>query len=364
MIYLDSASISKPKPEVIETVIDILNNHWYNGSSVYEYGLESKRIIEHTRELIAKEINCLPEEIILTGSGSESNSLAIDGWLKANKEDDFVTTNIEHSSILNNEKISKLINCDKNGFVYPNYFRNVKNKLVSIGYGNGEIGSISDIKSISEYLHKNNCVLHVDAVQTFGHIPIDVKKLNCDMLSATSQKIGGICGAAFLYVNKRIKLSPIIYGTQNDGLRGSTYNVPAIAAFGKAIELIDFNKENEIENKRNYLLNKLLSIPNVRLNGSVHNRLSNNINITIYDIQLESQQILALFDLLGYQLSATSACHAGNGVPSHVLKAIGLSDEQAKKSLRITLSEDNTYEELDKFYNDFKNIVEQYKIDN
>ena len=361
-IYLDNSALQKPKPEVIETVMDILNNHWHNGSSVYENGLESKRIIEHTRELIAKEINCLPEEIILTGSGSESNSLAIDGWLKANKESDFVTTNIEHSSILNNDKISKLVCCDENGFVYPNYFRDVKNKLVSVGYGNGEIGSISNIKSISEYLHKNNCVLHVDAVQAFGHIPIDVKELGCDMLSATAQKIGGICGSAFLYVNKRVKLSPIIYGTQNNGLRGSTYNVTAIAAFGKAIELIDYNKEKEIKKKRNYLLDKLLHISDVRLNGSKNNRLPNNINITIYDTQLDSQQMLALFDLLGYQLSSTSACHAGTGVPSHVLKAIGLSDNQAKKSLRITISEDNTYEELDKFYNDFKLIVEQYHI--
>lgn len=361
-IYFDNAALQKPKPEVIETVIDVLNNHWYNGSSVYENGLESKRIIEHTRELIAKEINCLPEEVILTGSGSESNSLAIDGWLKANKESDFVTTNIEHSSLLDNDKISKLIHCDSNGFVYPAYFRDIKNKLVSVGYGNGEIGSISNIKSIAEYLHKNNCVLHVDAVQTFGHIPIDVKELGCDMLSATAQKIGGICGSAFLYVNKRIKISPIIYGSQNNGLRGSTYNVPAIVAFGKAIELIDFNKEKEIERKRNYLLEKLLSISNVRLNGDKKNRLPNNINITIYDIQLNSQQMLSLFDLLGYELSATSACHASMGTPSHVLKAIGLSDEQSNKSLRITIGEDNTYEELDKFYNDFKNVVEQYKI--
>lgn len=362
MVYMDNSSIQKPKQEVIETVINVLNNHWYNGSSVYESGLESKRIIEYTRELIAKEINCSPEEIILTGSGSESNSLAIDGWLKANKEFDFVTTNIEHSSILNNDKISKTICCNRNGFVYPAYFRDVKNKLVSVGYGNGEIGSISNIKPISEYLHKNNCVLHVDAVQAFGHIPIDVKELGCDMLSATAQKIGGVCGAAFLYVNKRVKLSPVIYGTQNNGLRGSTYNVPAIAGFGKAIELIDYNKEKEIEEKRNYLLDKLLYIPDVRLNGSKNNRLPNNINITIYDTQLDSQQMLALFDLLGYQLSSTSACHAGTGVPSHVLKAIGLSDEQAKKSLRITISNDNTYEELDKFYIDFKNIVEQYHI--
>lgn len=358
MIYLDNASIVKPKKEVINTVIDILNNHWANASSVnYEFGLESKRIIEQTRKLIAEEINCEPEEIILCGSGSECNSLAIDGWLKANNKKNFITTVIEHSSILNNDKVYKVIKCDKYGLLHPDSFKEINNELVSVQYANNEVGSISDIKSIVDVLHKNNCIVHTDAVQAFGHIRIDVKKLGVDMLTATSQKIGGVCGAAFLFKKKDIKLSSIIYGSQEYNLRGSTYNVPAIAAFGTAISLLDYNKEIEIQKKRDYLLNLLLRIPGVTLNGSIRNRLSNNINICVHDIKIESQQLIAFMDLQGYCLSAGSACHTGDSVPSATLKAIGLSDYEAKHSIRITINDENTYNELDRFANDFRNCI-------
>lgn len=364
LIYLDNASLVKPKTEIIQTVIDVLCDNWYNASSIYEKGLESRRIVEHTRQLLAKEINCKEDEIIFCSSGSEANTLAIDGWLKANNQTSFITDNIQHSSILKNDKIEKSIKCDRDGFINPNNLYDIKNKLVSIGYGNGEIGTISDIKSISEILHHQGCILHIDAVQTFGHIPINVKNLNIDMMSGTSQKIGGICGAAFLYVNKQVKIKSIIHGSQENGLRGSTYNVPAIAAFGKAIELIDYGKEEEIRNKRNYLLNKLLSILRVRLNGTsdLSKRLNNNINITINNIDLDSQQLISMLDMMGYQCSATSACNSGSSKPSHVLKAIGLSDDEINRSLRITLSDDNTYKELDCFYNDLASIINQFSI--
>ena len=364
MIYLDNAAIHKPKTEVIQTVVDVLNNNWANASSIYEVGLESARIVQNTKEIIAKEINCDLDEIILTGSGSESNALAIDGFLKANGERKFICSTIEHSSILDNPKAKRIIFCDDQGFYKMNWIKEIKDSFVSLQMANSEIGTIQNIKEITKFLHKNNCIVHTDAVAAFGKIPIDVKDLDIDMMTATGQKIGGVCGAAFLYVKKGIKLSSIIYGTQNDGLRGGTYNTAAIAGFGKAISLIDHNEGKEINNKRNYLLDKLLYIDGITLNGSkdMNNRLPNNINICIHDTELDSQQLIAMLDMFGYCCSAGSACHSGSAEPSHVLMAIGMNKEDALRSIRITISEDNTYEELDDFYNDLKNLIEQFKI--
>lgn len=365
-IYLDTAAIYAPKKEVIDTVIDVLNNHYFNASSIYEKGLESKRIIENVRIQISNEINCEPEEIIFCGSGSEANALAIDGYLKYKENEYCISSVIEHSSILNNDYVIPRIRCDKDGFFNMEDIKNTYDCLVSLQMANSEIGTIQNIKEITKILHNNNCIVHTDAVAAFGHIKIDVKDLKIDMMSVTSQKIGGILGSAFLYVRKKLipQMNSIIHGIQEHGLRGSTYNTPAIAGFGKAIELIDYNKEKDIQAKRDYILNKLLSIDGVYLNGTndMTRRLSNNINIRIENIIIDSQQLLALLDLIDeYMCSAGSACHAGDAKPSYVLMAIGLSDELAKKSIRITLSEDNTYEELEKFYNDFKNIIEQYK---
>ena len=359
MIYLDNAAIHKPKTEVIQIVMDVFNNNWANASSTYEIGLESARIVQNTKEIIAKEINCNTDEIILTGSGSESNTLAIDGFLKANGERKFICSSIEHSSILDNPKAKRIIFCDNQGFYKMNWIKTIKDSLVSIQMANSEIGTIQNIKEITKILHNNNCIVHTDAVASFGKIPIDVKDLDVDMMTATGQKIGSVCGAAFLYVKNGIHLSPIIYGTQNDGLRGGTYNTAAIAGLGKAIQLIDFNKEKEIRNKRDYLLDKLLSIDGIALNGSqdMKHRLPNNINICIHDNELNSQQLIAMLDMFGYCCSAGSACHSGSAEPSHVLMAIKMDKEDALKSIRITISEENTYEELDNFYNDLKNIL-------
>jgi cysteine desulfurase len=363
MIYLDSAAITKPKEEVINEVINVMKNNWANASSTYDFGLESARIVQKTKEIISKEINCSSDEIILTSGGSESNSLALDGFLKRNPEygDKFICSTIEHSSILDNPHAKSIIFCDNQGFYKMNWIKEIKDSLVSIQFANSEIGTIQNIKEIVKILHKNNCVVHTDAVAIFGKYPIDVKDLDIDILSAASQKIGGICGAAFLYVKKGIHLSPIIYGTQNDGLRGGTYNVPAIAAMGKTVELITYNIE-ETRYKRDYLLNKLLSINGITLNGTddLDHRLYNNINICIHDTELNSQQLIAILDMFGYCCSAGSACHSGSAEPSKVLLNIGLNKEDALRSIRITISEDNTYEELDEFYNNFKLTLKSF----
>lgn len=365
MIYLDNSAIQKPKPEVVDTVVNVLRNQWYNASSIYDKGLESKRIVENTRGLIANEINCSNDEIVFCGSGSEANSLAIDGWLKANERDSFICSTIEHSSILNNPNAIYSIRCDDNGFYRMDDIEKISDMLVSIQMANNEIGVIQNIKKCVEVLHKNNCIVHTDAVQAFGHIPINVKDLGVDMLTATSQKIGGICGSAFLYVKNGIKLQSIIHGTQESNLRGSTYNVPAIAAFGKAIELIDYSKENEIRAKRNYLINKIWSNEDIKhevyVNGVPtidRKRLANNLNIQIENV--DAQMLLALLDLNGICVSAGSACHAGDKEVSYVLKAIGLSDKEARESIRITLNEDTTYEEIDKFVEILEMILTQF----
>lgn len=361
MIYLDNAAITEPKTEVVEIVVNTLKNNWYNASSVnYQKGAESKNIIEHTRNLIAQTINCNVDEVIFVGSGSEGNTLAIDGWLKANNRNHFVTGQLEHASITQNPNAKILIKCDKLGHYNYSDVTKIKNELVSLQLANNEIGTIQDIKSIAKTLHRNNCILHVDATQAFGHIPINVKELEVDMLSSASQKISGVCGSGFLYVKNGIRIEPIIYGTQENNLRGSTYNVPAIAAFGKAIELIDFKLNDKIYQMQTYLLTTLEKHFDIEINGDMCNRLPNNINFRFKKSNLNSQQIVTILDELGYQTSTGSACHAGTNTPSYVLKALGLSDNEANNSIRITISDKTTYKEIESFVKDLKYIKDNY----
>ena len=205
MIYLDNAAIERPKQVVIDVIMDILKNTWGNASSIYDFGLKSARIVQNTKNIIANEINCDPDEIILTSCGSESNALATDGFLHKNPEygNQFICSTIEHSSLLNNPKAKPIIFCDEFGFFKENCIKEIHNSLVSIQFANSEIGSIQyRLKEYIKILHNNNCIVHTDAVAAFGKFPIDVKDLDIDMLTATGQKIGGIYGAAFLYVKK------------------------------------------------------------------------------------------------------------------------------------------------------------------
>lgn len=356
-IYLDNSAITKPKKEVIKVVTDILNDQWYNPNSVYNKGLESKRIIEKSKAVIANELNCNSNELIMCSCGSEANTLALSGYITRNKCNHFITSNIEHTSIINNPYSICDINVNEYGEYLIDDIKNIYGSLVCLSYANSEIGTIQNIKEIINILHQNNCIVHIDAVAAFGKIKIDVKDIDVDMLTITAQKIGGILGAACLYKKQNIELEPIIYGHD---IRSGTPNVPAIAGFAKAVELIDYKKEKILLNKREYLLNNILGC-NISLNGSKHNRLPNNINICIHNSKLNSQQLLSLLDLRGYEISTGSACNSGNKQPSKVLKAIGLSDEDANNSIRITISENNTYEDLDRFSYDLFNIIDIYK---
>ena len=368
-VYLDDAASSKPRQEVIDAVIDLLEgDYWYNPNSSYEDALKCRKIIEKSREIIAQKINCLPEEIIFVPSASCANSLAIIGYIKKYTDcHNFITSSLEHSSISKIEFIQRLPapgvwktieNCDSNGLLHPEQFDRYRNCLISVVGANSEIGTIQPIKEICNIVHKNNNIFHTDLTAFLPHFNVDVKDIGCDMATFGSHKIGGLKNCGVLYVKKGIELEPLVYG---HGLFSGTEDIYQISAMGKAFELLNYDDSEEIKHKRDYLLDKLLDIDGVILNGDRIKRLPNNINIRIENISLDNQQIVSMMDLLGYCISAGTACNAGSKEPSTTLLSLGLSPESANQSIRITLSKDNTYEELDKFYNDLKNMIELYK---
>lgn len=291
--------------------------------------------------------------------------MAIDGFIKAHDKDYYriVASNIEHPSIIKNPNISEFIECDNQGLFRPDQFEKYRNALFCIGLGNNEIGTLSPIKSISEVIHRNGNYLFVDATQAFGKVNIDVKKMNIDMLSVSGHKIGALKEIGFLYISKNINIKPIIYGEQENGLRGGTYNYLGIKSLSCAIDEIDIKKQIKIMNLRNYMMNELLKIySGITINGHIPYRLPNNLNICIHNIEINSQQLVSLLDINGFIVSAGSACSSGTNKPSYVLKAIGLSDDEVDHSIRITLGEQNTKEEVDKFVECLKNIIDMYKI--
>ena len=368
MIYLDNYATTSVKKEVLDVVVYTMKDCWGNPSSAYEFGLEAKRLIEDARRIIADSINAEPDEIIFTSGASESNALAIDGFLKANENTYFITSNIEHNSIPF-FKANNLVYANGNGLVNVNKLetklQNVtnQNKLISIIFANNEIGTINDITKLSNVAHKYGAVLHTDATQYYPYYKIDVKSMGIDMMSVSGHKFGCPKGIGFLYVKKGINLSPIIYGKQNNGLRGGTENVPYIVGLAKAVELLDYSKEKILTDKYVYFLDKLYRVNMfnsnvIYLNGSAESRLPNNINIQIKNV--DAQMLIALFDLNEICVSSGSACHSGEKEPSRILQAIGLSDKEAKESIRITFSEDTTYEEIDKFIETLQMILTQF----
>lgn len=359
-VYLDHAATAPLTRSVVDK-LDDLAKIYYNPSSGYKMGSYNMSVIENVRKKIANEINAEPEEIIFTSCGSESNALAIDGFLKANEGFNAVCSNIEHSSILDNKNISGVIKCNNNGFINPDDINDYNNSLICVMMVNNEIGSRQPIKEIVENAHKNGNIVLTDAVQAFGKEKIDVKYLGVDMLSVSGHKIGSIRGAGFLYVKNGIKLEPIIYGTQEYGKRGGTYGDLAIKTLGLAIDDIDYDEDRILQARRNFLIKELLSIECVHLNGEVFNRASNNVNIRIDNVSIDSQQIVVLLDQAGFMVSAGSACHTEEPKPSHVLKAIGLTDEEAMHSIRITIGIENTVRDLEDFVNALKNIIEMFE---
>ena len=384
-IYLDNSATTRPKKEVIEVMLPYLYDKWYNPSSLYKPSKEIKKDIENVKNKIAISIHAKPNEIFFTSGGSESNCMAIQGLAKSfngylDNRFDVITSKIEHNSILDNLAESELIN---------SHYLNVNDKgvinldkelsetvenihyyngsdspiLISIQYANNEIGTIQDIKSLKKYKKNKYIFTHTDAVQAFGQIPIDVKELGIDMLSASGHKIGTPKGIGFLYINEEIQplIKPLISGSQQQGLRGGTENVPYIIALGKAVDLISY-ENNELIKNRIYFENELKKI-GFRINGSDY-KLPNNINATYYsppNNNFTNEALIYLLDMFGIYISSGSACNSSKIESSHVLKAIGLSDSDAMKTIRITMPPDITKEIIDYVV---KKIDEQIKIMN
>jgi len=368
MIYFDNAATTKPSKEVIADVTWCLENVWGNPSSIHTPGIESKRLLEQSREKVAKFINADPEEIIFTSSGSESNNLAIKGFLEANNMYDcIITTQIEHPSVYNTclhlfenswYKIG-FAPVDNTGKVKINRFKQLISELsyfnycfVSIMLANNEIGSINNIKKIAEIVHHHGGIVHCDATTTIGQIPVDIKELGCDLLTFSGHKLNCPKGIGVLYKKKGISLYPIIHGGHQEGnLRAGTENLPYIYALGNQVERMS-KKEFPNGEIRDYLYKKVcekckeLNIE-VKLNGDLINRLPNNLSLTFEGANAEA--LIALLDMRGVCVSAGSACSSGNPEPSRVLKAIGLSDEEAFSTIRISIGEDTTTEECDEF---------------
>lgn len=378
MIYLDEASTTKPKIEVLNTIYDYMNM-WYNPSSLYNPAQKIANKIMSAKKTVSDFIHSESNEIYFTSCGSESNCWVIQGFvqncLKKGKKPSIVTSVIEHKSILScvdniNNVDVHYVNVNSNGCINLDMLENILkyltlNKyeneiLVSIQYANNEIGTIQDVYHISSIAHKYNAIFHTDAVQAFGHIPINVKTFGIDMLSASGHKIGTPKGIGILYKKNNIEISPIIYGSQMNGLRGGTENFPYIMGFSKAVELcsVDMQQKKYLITKkqRDYMIDKLLDKIDCKLNGQYNNRLPNNINIT-FNQDITGESMIYLLDMCGIYVSAGSACNSHSLTPSHILKAIGLSDEEAMKTLRITLPDDITTNIIDNVIYEMKKQI-------
>ena len=363
MIYMDNAATTPVDPEALDAMIPYMTYYYGNPSSNYKLGLEAKNKIEECRETIAKIINAEPEEIIFTSGGTEADNLALNCKMVSVK----ITDAIEHHAVLNRMEhfFADIIGVTQDGFIDLDQLKKeIKgrngHKIGSFMLINNEIGTIQPIKEIVEIVKDQDMIVHTDAVQAVGHIPIDVKDLGVDMLSASAHKFGGPKGVGFLYKKKEIKLFPIMQGGgQERGLRPSTENVPGIVGMAKALEVAAINMDARYE-KLEKLSKRLISgiiknIPDSYLNGSRENRYPGNVNMRF--IGVHGEQLLELLNQIDVYVSSGSACNSGSNKPSHVLKAIGLTDSEANSSIRFSLSHQNTIEEVDKVVEDLKGFV-------
>ena len=361
-IYLDSASTSKPIDSILEIMKFHLENDWYNPSSLYSAGVKVKEKIELVRESIAELINANSDEIYFTSGASESNNWVIRGFAEANIFNDaaIITTPIEHKSILNalnNPALHCDIHCcrvDSHGFVdmkslkYLLELTKGKKVLVSIIAANNEIGTMQSLYQISELVHKYDTILHTDATQALKYIPFNVKEIRIDLLSSSAQKLGGLKGTGFLYKKEGIKLNPLIYGEQENQMRGGTENTLGILALGEAIKhTLNYFTNEKLFELRDYFIDKLEKEFGCKLNGDLLSRLPNNINVT-FPQNITGEALVYLLDTAGIRISSGSACNSHSNEPSYVLKAIGLTDEEASRTVRFTLTEDLTKEDIDK----------------
>ncbi len=374
--YFDYSATTRVKEEVLKQMIPFFSEKFGNPSSAYTIGREAKRAIEDARVKVSKLINCNFNEIYYTGGGSESNNMIIKGIAYANKTRGrhIITTKIEHPSILHTCQVLEkqgfnvtYLNVNSEGFIDLNELRNsIRNDtiLISIMFANNEIGTIQPIYEISRISKMYNIIFHTDAVQACGNIPIDVKRMGIDCLSMSAHKIHGPKGVGAAYIKSGINFERIIDGGhQEKDKRAGTENVPGIVGFGKACELAKNNLYehiNYLQSLRDYYISQVEEkINGIKLNGSRKNRLPGNSNFSFKKI--DGGALLLNLDAKGICASSGSACSTGANAPSHVLKAIGLSDEMANGALRITFGEENTKDDIDYLVDNLCEIVEKLR---
>lgn len=360
-IYMDYAATTYVKDEVLQEMLPYFTEQYGNPSSIYSLSRNTRKAIDLARDRVSKAINSESSEIYFTGGGSEADNWALKGvaFANINKGNHIITTRIEHHAILHTcEYLEKhgfevtYLDVDEYGFINLEDLNKAitdKTVLVSIMFANNEIGTIQPIKEIGKICRERKVLFHTDAVQAIGNVPIDVKDMNIDLLSMAAHKIYGPKGTGALYIRKGVRIDNLIHGgAQERARRAGTENVPGIVGFGKAMELAVSNMEEhskKLIKLRDMLIEGLLKIPYTRLNGPRNeNRLPGNVNVCFRFI--EGEAILLLLDSMGICASSGSACTSGSLDPSHVLLAIGLPHEIAHGSLRLSLGDSNTEEEV------------------
>lgn len=376
MIYLDNAATTKTAPEVVDAMLPYFSEYYGNASTIYSLGAESKKAMDHARQTIADSLGAKPEEIYFTAGGSESDNWALKATAEAyaSKGKHIITTKIEHHAILHTcEYLEKrgfeitYLNVDRDGLISLDELKAAIRPdtiLISVMFANNEIGTIEPIAEIGEIAKEHGVLFHTDAVQAYAQVPIHVDEMHIDMLSASGHKLNGPKGIGFLYIRKGVKIRSFVHGgAQERSRRAGTENIPGIVGLGAAVEramrIMDSKTQREIE-LRDYLIGRLENeIPHCWLNGHRTKRLPNNINFSF--LFIEGESMLIMLDMKGICASSGSACTSGSLDPSHVLLAIGLKHEEAHGSLRLTLSEDSTKEEMDIVAGEVKKIVQRLR---
>ncbi|HUW67371.1 MAG TPA: cysteine desulfurase NifS [Candidatus Nanoarchaeia archaeon] len=361
-IYMDHGATTKPDPEVVNAMLPYYNEFFGNASSLHSTGQDAAKVLNRSREFVADFIGARSDEIIFTSGGTESDNLALKGiaYHKKNAGKHIITSIIEHPAILNTCKYLgetgfniTYVPVDDQGVVNPEDVAAAITDdtiLISIMHANNEIGTIQPIKEISKIAHEHDILMHTDAVQSVGKIPVNVDDLGVDMLSISGHKIYGPKGVGALYVRKGTRLQSLVQGGAHEfGKRAGTENIPGIVGFAKAIELADqrlSEDEKHLINLRDTMIKKLLdSIPYSYLNGHPTQRLPNNVHIRFNFVEGES--LLMMLNIKGVDVSTGSACSSKSLEPSHVLMALGISPEEIHGSLRITMGRENTMDEVD-----------------
>lgn len=375
-IYLDNAATTNLSAEVINAMIPVMNNVYGNASSIHSFGMEANNLVNQARDTIAQTINAHPEEIYFTSSGSEANSWALVGIALANrnKGNHIIVSSIEHPSIMEACKFLEndgfnvtYLSVDANGFInFAELMRAINSNtiLISIISANNEIGTIQNIKAISHTAHEKGIIFHTDAIQLYGNMNIDVEDLGIDAMSLSAHKIYGPKGVGALYLSNKVKIDPIIFGgNQERGKRGGTTNTAGIVGFAKASEIADRDmriNNHKVRSLSEYFVSKLsTSVENIIFNANTRQKLPNIVSVTFVGVDGES--LLTKLDINGVAVSTGSACLINDMAVSHVMRAIGLKNDDARCTVRFSIGKNNSYDEIDKAISIIVKSVEELR---